>query len=74
MLRTQVVIIGAGPAGLLPDQLLQRRGIDNIILERQTAEHVLGRVRADVIEQVTMDLLGQNRRADGYVCASRAND
>ena len=71
MLRTQVVIIGAGPAGLLLGQLVQRRGIDNIILERQTAEHVLGRVHADVIGQVTMDLLGQNRRADGYVCIAR---
>ena len=58
-MRTQVVIIGAGPAGLLLGQLLQRRGVDNIILERQTAEHVLGRVRAGVIEQVTMDLLDE---------------
>ena len=58
-MRTQVVIIGAGPAGLLLGQLLQRRGIDHIILERQTAEHVLGRVRAGVIEQVTMDLLDE---------------
>ena len=46
-MRTQVVIIGAGPAGLLLGQLLQRRGIDNIILERQTADHVIGRVRAN---------------------------
>jgi len=47
-MRTQVVIIGAGPAGLLLGQLLHKRGIANIILERQTAEHVLGRVRAPV--------------------------
>ena len=71
-MRTQVVIIGAGPAGLLLGQLLQRRGVDNIILERQTAEHVLGRVRAGVIEQVTMDLLdeagvGARMHADGLV-------
>ncbi len=71
-MRTQVVIIGAGPAGLLLGQLLQRRGIDNIILERQTAEHVLGRVRAGVIEQVTMDLLdeaavGERMHADGLI-------
>ncbi|HEY6254997.1 MAG TPA: 4-hydroxybenzoate 3-monooxygenase [Xanthobacteraceae bacterium] len=56
-MRTQVAIIGAGPAGLLLGQLLGRHGIDNIILERQTGEHVLSRIRAGVIEQVTVDLL-----------------
>src|SRR5215469_3088040 len=71
-MRTQVVIIGTGPAGLLLGQLLQRRGIDNIIVERQTADHVLGRVRAGVIEQVTMDLLdeaevGERMHADGLI-------
>ena len=59
VLRTQVAIIGAGPAGLLLGQLLHKHGIDNIILERQTGEYVLGRIRAGVIEQVTMDLLDQ---------------
>jgi p-hydroxybenzoate 3-monooxygenase len=58
-MRTQVAIIGAGPAGLLLGQLLHKHGIDNVILERQTADYVLGRVRAGVIEQVTMDLLDQ---------------
>ncbi|HEY2531426.1 MAG TPA: 4-hydroxybenzoate 3-monooxygenase [Xanthobacteraceae bacterium] len=71
-MRTQVVIIGAGPAGLLLGQLLHKHGIDNIILERQTGEHVLGRVRAGVIEQVTMDLLdeasvGARMHRDGLV-------
>src|ERR1700728_3201466 len=71
-MRTQVVIIGAGPAGLLLGQLLHRHGIDNVILERQTAAYVLGRVRAGVIEQVTMDLLdeagaGNRMHADGLV-------
>jgi p-hydroxybenzoate 3-monooxygenase len=71
-MRTQVAIIGAGPAGLLLGQLLHKHGIDNVILERQTAEHVLGRVRAGVIEQVTMDLLdaagvGARMHADGLV-------
>src|SRR5215471_129317 len=71
-MRTQIVIIGAGPAGLLLGQLLQRRGIDNVILERQTADHVLGRVRAGVIEQVTMELLdeaevGERMHADGLI-------
>jgi len=71
-MRTQVAIIGAGPAGLLLGQLLHRQGIDNIILERQTADYVLGRIRAGVIEQVTMDLLdqagvGARMHADGLV-------
>ena len=58
-MNTQVVIIGAGPAGLLLGQLLYRAGIDNIILERQSGDYVLGRIRAGVLEQVTMDLLRQ---------------
>jgi p-hydroxybenzoate 3-monooxygenase len=71
-MRTQVVIIGAGPAGLLLGQLLHKHGIANVILERQTADHVLGRVRAGVIERVTMDLLdeagvGARMHADGLV-------
>jgi len=71
-MRTQVAIIGAGPAGLLLGQLLHRNGIDTIILERQTADYVLGRIRAGVIEQVTIDLLnragvGARMRAEGLV-------
>src|ERR1700691_3956663 len=58
-MRTQIAIIGAGPAGLLLGQLLHKHGIDNVVLERQTGEYVLGRVRAGVIEQVTMDLLDE---------------
>jgi p-hydroxybenzoate 3-monooxygenase len=70
--RTQVAIVGAGPAGLLLGQLLHRHGIDNVILERQTGEYVLGRVRAGVIEQVTMNLLdeagvGIRMHADGLL-------
>src|SRR5262245_12790987 len=58
-MRTQVAIIGAGPAGLLLGQLLVRHGIDNVILERQTGEYVLSRIRAGVIEQGTADLLDE---------------
>jgi len=55
--RTQVVIIGAGPAGLLLGQLLLREGIDAVVLERRSAEYVLGRIRAGVLEQGTVDVL-----------------
>jgi p-hydroxybenzoate 3-monooxygenase len=58
-MRTQVAIIGAGPAGLLLGQLLFKAGIDNIILERQSGDHVLSRIRAGVLEQVTVDLLDE---------------
>lgn len=56
-MNTQVAIIGTGPSGLLLGQLLHKAGIDNIIVERQTAEYVLGRIRAGVLEQGTVDLL-----------------
>jgi len=55
--RTQVVIVGAGPAGLLLGQLLHRAGIESVILERRSAEYVLGRIRAGVLEQGTVEVL-----------------
>lgn len=55
--RTKVVIIGAGPAGLLLGQLLQKSGIDHVILELRSAEYVLSRVRAGVLEQPTIAAL-----------------
>lgn len=58
-MRTQVAIIGAGPAGLLLGQLLYEAGIDNIIFEQRSPDYVLGRIRAGVLEQVTVDLLAQ---------------
>ncbi len=58
-MRTQVAIIGAGPSGLLLGQLLHRAGIDNVIVERQSPDYVLGRIRAGVLEQVTVDLLNE---------------
>ena len=71
-MRTQVAIIGAGPSGLLLGQLLHKAAIDVIIVERQSADYVLGRIRAGVLEQVTMDLLdevgvGQRMHAEGLV-------
>ncbi len=56
-MRTQGVIVGAGPSGLLLGQLLSRQGIDNVILERKSANYVLSRIRAGVLEQGTVDLL-----------------
>jgi p-hydroxybenzoate 3-monooxygenase len=58
-MRTQVVIIGAGPSGLLLGQLLHKAGIDNVIVERHTGEYVLERIRAGVIEQVAVDLIDE---------------
>ena len=56
-MRTQVAIIGAGPAGLLLGQLLSRAGIDNVIIEHRSLDHVLSRIRAGVLEQGMVDLL-----------------
>ena len=56
-MQTQVAIIGAGPSGLLLGQLLYKAGIDNVIIERQSADYVLGRIRAGVLEQGTVDAL-----------------
>ena len=55
-MRTQVAIIGAGPSGLLLGQLLYKAGIDNIIIEQRSADYVLGRIRAGVLEQVTVEI------------------
>jgi len=57
IVRTQVAIIGAGPAGLLLGQLLHRAGVDAVILEQRTPEYVLGRIRAGVLEQGTVGVL-----------------
>ena len=56
-IKTQVAIIGAGPAGLLLGHLLRAEGIDCLVLERQSPDHVLSRIRAGVLEQVTVGLM-----------------
>jgi len=56
-MKTQVVIIGAGPSGLLLGQLLHNAGIDNIILERVTPDYVLGRIRAGVLEEGLVNMV-----------------
>jgi len=70
--RVQVGIVGAGPAGLLLAHLLHLRGIDSILLEARSREHIEGRVRAGVLEQGTVDTLveagvGERLRARGLV-------
>ncbi|MEQ1496316.1 MAG: 4-hydroxybenzoate 3-monooxygenase [Novosphingobium sp.] len=71
-MKTQVAIIGAGPAGLLLGHLLRAEGIDCVVVERQTPDYVLGRIRAGVLEQITVDLmarlgLDERLRAEGLV-------
>ena len=67
MRRTQVAIIGGGPAGLLLSHLLHRHGIDSVVLERQTKAYVLKRIRAGVLEFGSVQVLREfgRGRADG---------
>ena len=62
--RTQVGIVGAGPAGLMLGHLLHLGGIDSVILENRSREHVIERVRAGVLEQGTVDLMSEAGVAD----------
>ena len=63
-MRTQVGIVGAGPAGLLLSLLLQRDGIDCVVLESRSRAYVESRVRAGVLEQGTVDLMAELGAAD----------
>src|SRR5690349_18370778 len=56
-MRTQVGIVGAGPAGLMLAHLLHLEGIESVILEARSRDYIEGRVRAGVLEQTTVDLL-----------------
>ena len=58
-MKTQVAIIGAGPAGLLLGHLLRSEGIECVVIERQSGDHVLSRIRAGVLEQVTVGLMAR---------------
>jgi p-hydroxybenzoate 3-monooxygenase len=71
-MRTQVGIVGAGPAGLTLGRLLERAGIENVILESRSRDYVEHRIRAGVLEQGTADLLldagvGDRMRQEGSV-------
>ncbi|WP_173912895.1 4-hydroxybenzoate 3-monooxygenase [Acinetobacter sp. Marseille-Q1618] len=59
VLNTKVAIIGSGPAGLLLGQLLYKAGIEHVIIEQRSAEYVSARIRAGILEQVSVDLLKQ---------------
>ena len=70
--RVQVLIIGSGPAGLLLGQLLHNIGVETLILERQSQEYVLSRIRAGVLEQGTSELFelagcGERMRVEGII-------
>ena len=69
-LKTQVAIIGGGPAGLLLSQILHLAGIDSVIVERQSRDYVMARIRAGVLEQGLVDMLtaagvGERAAAEG---------
>ncbi|MDE2435563.1 MAG: 4-hydroxybenzoate 3-monooxygenase [Sphingomonadales bacterium] len=71
-MKTQVAIIGAGPAGLMLGHLLRAEGVDCVVLERHTPDYVLSRIRAGVLEQVAVDLmtrlgLDDRLKAEGLV-------
>lgn len=70
--RTQVIIVGAGPSGLMLSHILQCEGIDSIVLERSSRDYVLQRIRAGVLEDGTVQMLrqhglGQRLDAEGSV-------
>lgn len=56
-MKTNVAIIGGGPAGLLLSQLLMKAGISTVVIERQSRDYVLSRIRAGVLESGTVELL-----------------
>ena len=71
-MRTQVGIVGAGPAGLLLSQLLHLRGIESVIIESRSREAIEATIRAGVLEQGTVDLMteigaGERLKREGFV-------
>ena len=63
-MKTQVCIIGGGPSGLMLSQLLHLQGIETVVLERQSREYVLSRIRAGVLENGFTELLRKAQCGD----------
>jgi len=72
--RTQVAIIGAGPAGLLLAQLLDLAGIDSVLIERQSAQHVASRIRAGILEASSVEVLTEAGVADRMTAEGLRHD
>lgn len=73
-MKTQVAIVGAGPAGMLLSEILHHHGIQSIVVERQTREYVQSRIRAGVLEQTTVDMLRQYGLAERMEREGHAHD
>ncbi|GGD55554.1 4-hydroxybenzoate 3-monooxygenase [Erythrobacter arachoides] len=58
-MKTQVCIVGAGPAALLLGHLLRAEGVECVVIERQTPDYILGRIRAGVLEEITVSLMAR---------------
>ena len=73
-MRTQVAIIGGGPAGTLLSLVLRRAGISSIVLERQSRDYVLGRIRAGVLEWGSVEFLRANEVGDRMDAEGHVHD
>src|SRR5258708_24731174 len=73
-MRTQVGIIGAGPAGLLLAEILHRHGVESVVFERQSRDYVLARIRAGVLEPTTIDVLRENSLAQRLDAEGHVHD
>ena len=73
-MRTQVGIIGAGPAGLLLSEILHRAGVESVVFERQSRDYVLARIRAGVLEPTTVDVLRENKLAQRLDAEGHVHD
>lgn len=73
-MKTQVAIIGGGPAGLLLSEILHRQGVDSVVLEKHSRDYVLSRIRAGILEQTTADLLRANGLGERMDAQGHAHD
>jgi len=73
-MKTQVAIIGGGPAGLLLGEILHRHGVTSVVLEKHSRAHVLARIRAGVLEQTTVDVMRANHLSERMDREGHAHD